>query len=135
MVMPGMPISAMGPCVTFAVLASALIELTVPITFIGGYDPFLLSVENTHLDGTMDDAVVDGAIYGAIPVDVILNEIVDPLIPKEGYNIDLDPDLETKEEIMVIVEELAILVADVELGKDRKGISAAFSFNSASCRR
>jgi hypothetical protein len=105
-------------------------SLSVPITFMEDYAPFLLTIEGTQLAGTIDSEFVDGAIYGAIPVDTILNEVVDPLIPKEGYNIDFDEELESKEEIMVLVEELALLVADIDLDGDRKGISAAFSFTA-----
>lgn len=93
-------------------------------------DPFMMQFEVARVDGTVDNTVgIQSTLTGAIPVDSLMADVVTPLIPEEGYNIDFDAELETKEEVLAFIEAIATQVADVELDGDRKGISAAFTLN------
>ncbi len=109
------------------------------LVFPAPYPTFSLPLEIAHVQANVgvlnDDGVLSsaGTIGGAVPVDTLINDVIDPLIPEEGVDTNNDGQVDlTKEAIMNTVNALGANenVADIDLGDDRRGISAALKYEA-----
>jgi hypothetical protein len=114
---------------TFAVAAD-MIEL--PIVIFEGADPAPLQLEQVTLSGNLDDAELAGLLYGVIPIQAVMDDMVEPLIPEEGVDMDGDGVNESKEELLELVWSIAPSAGDVDLGGGETGVSALLEFEASS---
>lgn len=99
---------------------------SIPVTFFPDTPPTPIEARDMQLHGTMDDAGVEASLRGVIPFRVIVEDIVDPMIPEEGYDLDGDGVPEPKSELMDLIWSLAPTAGDVDLGGGETGVSAWF---------
>ncbi len=114
--------------IRFTVDADAI---EIPIVIFEGVDPVPLRFEVVSLSGELDTATLDAALFGAIPISGVINDMVDPLIPDEGYDLDGDGVPEPKEEILDLVWSIAPSAGDIELGDGETGVSALLEFQAS----
>jgi hypothetical protein len=76
----------------------------------------------------MDGLSQEGVIRGVIPVDQLVNDVAEPLIPEEGVAI--GSLWMTKDEVMDLIADLAPLIGDVDLGDAGMGVSAALNYTA-----
>ncbi|MCO4743867.1 MAG: hypothetical protein KC912_03700 [Proteobacteria bacterium] len=103
----------------------------VPMTFFESSGSVLAQVKQAHVWGNLDDNAIDGYIAGVVPARALIDEVIEPTIPEEGFDTDGDGIADiTKATIMETVENLADNenIADVELANGERGVSAAFQF-------
>ena len=110
-------------------VASDTMEL--PIVLFEGADPVPLVLVSVELGGTMDTDGLDARLYGAIPVEAVIDDMVEPLIPEEGFDLNGDGVNETKEEIMDLVWSIAPAAGDVDLGGGATGVSTLLEFGAS----
>lgn len=101
-------------------------DVQVPVTFYPDEPALMIPVAQAIAEGQL---TVDGTtcmMGGAVPVDELMTQVVEPLIPEEGYGD------QTKEELLKTVEALLSNenVAQIELPDGGRGISAALSFTA-----
>ncbi len=105
-------------------------EVQIPITFDAGATVLEIPFAIARMEGNLAETS-EGILGGVIPVDGLIEQVIDPLIPTGD---DYDPanyNGMSREEFMVSIENLANLdsVSDVPL-EDGRGISAAFSYEA-----
>lgn len=103
-------------------------NIAIPVNFIADLSTVQVSMEEALFDGVLTEQQTAGVLTGALPVDALLETVIDPMITDDGADINGDGIPETKEEIMAIVESIAPAAGDVDLGEERTGVSARFSF-------
>jgi hypothetical protein len=103
-------------------------NITVPVNFISEIPTVQVEMEQALFDGVLTEQQTAGVLTGALPVDALLEQVIEPMIDEQGADINGDGVLETKEEIMALVEGIAPAAGDVDLGEERTGVSARFSF-------
>jgi hypothetical protein len=88
--------------------------------------PLPLAFEMVTFNGDINEASMNGTLYGVIPTARLIEEVITPLVPKEGV------DGMTYEEVMVLVESILgyPTVSDVTFDDGSVGISAAFTYTS-----
>ncbi len=94
--------------------------------------PVDVPLVQTVMTGDHDGEGIDGELQGIIPLDPILDDVVDPLLWATGWDIDGDGVLETPEEVSAFIRELAPGLADTRLQDGSLGISATLSFSGDS---
>jgi hypothetical protein len=103
---------------------SDMILLSFP--FLPKTAPLPLVFEMVSFDGDINEAGMSGTLYGVIPTDRLIEEVITPLVPKKGV------EGMTYEEVMGLV--VSILgyptVSDVTFEDGRVGISAAFTYTA-----
>ncbi len=101
-------------------------DVQIPVTFYPDEPAIMIPVADSIAEGSLADTGTSGMFGGAIPVDQLMDQVVEPLIPEEGYGD------QTKEELLESVEQLlsSDSVADIELADGSRAISAALSFES-----
>lgn len=94
--------------------------------FLPKTEPLPLAFEMVTFNGDINEAGMSGTLYGVIPTDRLIDEVITPLVPKEGV------DGMTYEELMVLVESILgyPTVSDVTFDDGSVGISAAFTYTS-----
>jgi hypothetical protein len=102
-------------------------DIQVPVTFMPGEPALMVPLDRTVSEGTLDDAATATLIGGAIPVDMLIAQVVAPIIPKEGYNG------QSKEELLKTITSVANdeNVSDVELDDGSRAFSAALTLEAA----
>jgi hypothetical protein len=108
-------------------------SIHVAVTFIVGDPPIPVPFRNAVLAGTMDENEVSGMLYGVAPSDDLQNQVVEPLIPDEGYDSDGDGTIDyTKDQLMGIVHDIVNNenLADYHFDDGSNGVSSAFSFHA-----
>ncbi len=109
-------------------------EMTISMLLLPPPQPFVdLPFELAHVQGTIWANECEGIIGGAIPADILVEDIIEPLIPEEGVDTDGDGVINlSKEAIMTTVRNLAANegVSDVDLGDGRRGVSSAMQFTA-----
>lgn len=104
------------------------VDMALPVTFSVADGPVQIALVDVRLAGTMSAGLTEGDMTAVVPITVIVEDIVDPLIPVDGYDIDGDGVNETKQEILDLVWSIAPSAGDVDLGNGETGVSATFSF-------
>ena len=103
---------------------SDLLLLSFP--FLPKTAPLPLAFEMVTFDGDINEAGMSGTLYGVIPTERLIDEVITPLVPKKGV------EGMTYEEVMELV--VSILgyptVSDVTLADGSVGISAAFTYTA-----
>lgn len=92
-----------------------------------GFEPVDVPLRSARIDGQLD-ARIEGEIVGVIPIDVVLEEVVDPLLI--AWDLDGDGVPEPEEEIRGLVHGLAPGLADVVLDDGTLGMSAWLSYSA-----
>ncbi len=93
-----------------------------------GMAPLPVLFRETYITGSIDDAGITGQITSVIPLDQLVADFVAPMIPPEGWDLEGDGVLEPREEVLAFVDEVAPLLADVELPDGTPGITARLDF-------
>ena len=101
-------------------------DVQIPVTFYPDEPAIMIPVWETIATGELSADGTTCTIGGAIPVDLLMVQVVEPLIPEEGYGD------QTKEELLDDINQLlsSDSVADIELEGGLPGISAALSFTA-----
>lgn len=106
-------------------------NVSIPITFFESAGPVLAQVTRARMWGNLDENSLDGYLAGVVPVRALIDDVIEPTIPEDGFDTDGDgvSDI-SKATIMETVEELANNenIADIELSDDERGVSATFQF-------
>ena len=99
-------------------------EVQIPVTFYPDEPAIMIPVWQTIATGEITADGTTCTIGGAVPVDLLMIQVVEPLIPEDGYGD------QTKEELLEDINQLlsSETVADIELEDGERGISAALSF-------
>jgi hypothetical protein len=104
-----------------------MVEL--PIVGAEGLDPMPVRLEMAHLGGTLDAAGSEGVLTGVLPIAMVIEAFVEPLLPEEGYDLDGDGILESHAELLDFVADLAPLIADTVIEPyGELGVTARLSF-------
>ena len=101
-------------------------DIQIPITFYA-YEPALMvPLAQGIADGELITESTGGMLGGAVPVDELIDQVVAPMIPEEGY------DGKTKEEWLAEMEEMANddNMSDILLEDGRRAFSAALVFEA-----
>ena len=99
-------------------------DVQIPVTFYPDEPAIMIPVWQAIATGEATAEGTTCTLGGAIPVDLLMVQVVEPLIPEEGYGD------QTKEELLEDIEQLlsSESVSDIELEGGLRGISAALSF-------
>ncbi len=102
-------------------------DVQIPVAFYPDEPAIMIPVWQTVATGSLTAEATTCTMGGAIPVDLLMIQVVEPLIPEEGYGD------QTKEELLEDIEQLlsSESVADIELADGERGISAALVFEAA----
>ncbi len=92
-----------------------------------GFDPVPIPLLSARIDGYLGDRI-EGSIAGVIPIDAVLDDVVDPLLI--SWDLDGDGIPEPEEEIRSLVHGLAPGLADVVLPDGALGISAWLAYTA-----
>ena len=109
--------------------------LVLMIPFYPEQAPLPITLELASMFGSLTTDSATGTLTGVIAGDVLLEQVVDPLIPEEGIDSDGDGVADmTKEQLLETVASILTneSIADIDLGDGRRGISTAFSFGAES---
>jgi hypothetical protein len=90
--------------------------VSIPVAFIAEEPTVPVSMEQALFDGVLTIEQTAGVLTGALPIDDLLETVIEPMIVDEGADINGDGIPETKEAIMDLVESIAPAAADVDLG-------------------
>jgi len=101
-------------------------DVQIPVTFFPDEPALMIPVAGAIAEGTLAVEGTACTLGGAIPVDGLMAQVVEPLIPEEGYGD------RTKEEWLETIEALLSNenVAQIELPDGGRGIAAALSFSA-----
>ncbi len=101
-------------------------DVQIPVAFYPDEPAIMIPVWQTIAAGELSGEAASFTMGGAVPVDLLMVQVVDPLIPEEGYGD------QTKEELMETIESLlsSESISDIELEGEQRGISAALSFEA-----
>jgi hypothetical protein len=99
-------------------------DVQIPVTFYPEEPALMIPVAQAIAEGELTVAGTTCTLGGAIPVDELMVQVVEPLIPEEGYGD------QTKEELLETIEALLSNenVAQIELADGGRGIAAALWF-------
>ncbi|MFT4623577.1 MAG: hypothetical protein ACI8PZ_002233 [Myxococcota bacterium] len=106
--------------------------ISLPVVLFDGIEPVPLILEAVTLSGDLDADGLDTFLLGAIPVQAVIDDMVEPLIPDEGVDIDGDGVPESKEEVLDLVWSIAPAAGDVDLGGGLTGVSTLLEFRASS---
>ncbi len=111
-------------------IGSERVELPFPI--VADEPPVPVPLEQVTLEGEVTDQALTGLMYGAIPVDDMVDQVLDVITPTgEDYDPEkyLDKD---REEFLEFIRDFANQdsVSDIELADGRRAVSAALRFEA-----
>lgn len=109
-------------------------EIAMPLTISPDNPPVALPFELATVIGSIDESGGTGLLSGVIPIDRLVDDVIAPCLPDEGYdtNGDGDTDLTYDEAVDAIEAALSDpAVADIDLGDGRRGVSAVFLIDLA----
>lgn len=98
--------------------------ITIPIQFYANEPALQITAEQAYVEGTASAGFLDGTIGGALPVDLIMDDIVAPLI------INFYGEGDTADGYVSAARFLVESSADVTLSGSRKAVSGAFRFSA-----
>ena len=103
-------------------------EINFPAELVPQAELSIVTIVEAHVEGTIDDTISNGQLSGVLPVRSIIDDMIAPLIPPEGFDVDGDGINETVQEVLDLVESIAPLVGDVTLPGGEPGVSCTFSY-------
>jgi len=110
----------------FSANASATVDF--PLTLVPDTPAANITFHDLELTGTMDGLSSAGTMYTVIPVNQVVEEVAEPLIPAEG--VEIFGSWMTKDEVMDLIWELAPLLGDVDLGDGEMGVSSMLQYTA-----
>ncbi len=98
----------------------------IPVTFYVGEPALEIPLEQALAEGSLDSAQTAALLGGAIPVDLLMEQVVTPMIARTAK------DKEEKADLVELAETVLSNknYADIDLGGGRRGISAALSYSA-----
>ncbi len=101
-------------------------DVQIPVAFYADEPAIMIPVWQAIATGELSTDGTTCTMGGAIPVDLLMVQVVEPLIPEDGYGD------QTKEELLETIETLlsSDSIADIQLEGDQPAISAALSFTA-----
>lgn len=98
-------------------------DIQVPISFFVGEPALMVPIDLAVTTGVIDATSNTSMIGGAIPVNALVEQVVEPMIPEEGY------EGQTKKEILKSISDLASNpnVSDLELSDGSRAFSATLT--------
>lgn len=102
-------------------------DIQIPITVYPDEPALLVPLVGGLAEGDLEAEATEGMLGGAIPVEDLVDQVVAPIIPEEGY------DDRTKEEWLELIESTANdeAVSDLELEDGSRAFSAALAYTAA----
>jgi hypothetical protein len=104
----------------------------LPFPVVRGEPPVLIPLAEALLSGAMEELVASGVLAGGLPVQGLIDQVVDPLIPQEGPNGDYDPanflNMSREEFLAWTLQLLEENVADLWLQDGSRAISVGLSW-------
>lgn len=104
-------------------------DLEIETVFREGSPPVPLQLLQTNVEGSLDTSGIAGTLRTLLSVDDVIDDVIEPSIPEEGWDIDFDGIPDPKSEVMELVEQLAPLAADAALDDGTPAITAALAFD------
>lgn len=108
-------------------------RMYLPFPIVAEEPPILVPLELVTVEGSVTPESLDGMMYGAVPVDGMIDDVVDAITPTgEDYDPADYQDME-REEFLEYLRDFANdpNVSDIDLGDGRRGVSAALTFTTA----
>lgn len=112
-------------------------DLTLDVVMADGLPSVPLGLLETRAAGELRDAgfssgpgVLHGTLFTLLSIDAIVQDLIDPSVPAEGWDLDRDGVPEPKPEVMGIVANLAELLGDSRLVDGSSAISGALAFEA-----
>jgi hypothetical protein len=102
--------------------------MEIPVTFVDYLDPLPVALEDASFDGGMTVDSSAGTLTAALPIDELINKVIEPLIDPNGVDIDNDGVVESKAEVLALIESIAPSAGDIDLGGGRTGVSCRFTY-------
>ena len=129
----GVPTTMTGAFESQTAFSAGATTARIPVTFFEGEPPIPVPLERAQIIGDLSAEGSTGLLVGVIPSELLVDEVIAQLIPEEGYdsNGDGEPDI-AKDALLESIRTIAKNpnIADIWLGDDRFGISAAFEFEA-----
>lgn len=130
----GAPTSVLtGAFTTETEFAATSDRIDVPATFVPGEEPLLVPIVQARLSGTLTAEGATGLLVGIAPAEDLKNQVIDPLIPEEGYDQDGDGDIDlTKAEILEMLDSIVNNenMSDWIFDDGTRGVTAAFEWEA-----
>ncbi|MEQ1503068.1 MAG: hypothetical protein ABMB14_12600, partial [Myxococcota bacterium] len=79
------------------------------------------------LTGSVDASILTARVHTLISIDEVIEDVIEPSIPPEGWDLDRDGLPESKADVMALVGDLAPLLADRILSDGAPAISAVLA--------
>ncbi len=108
-------------------------RIDVPAVFRPGDAPVLVPIALSTLQGTMSAGGSAGTLSGVAPAQPFIDQVIDPLIPDEGWDSDGDGDIDqSKESLMKSVTDIVNNpnMSDWVFEDGSRGITAVFSYEA-----
>jgi len=106
-------------------------RIEIPIIFDPEAPPVLLPLAMARIEGTLEESGTQGVLGGAIPIDDLVAQVLEPLLPPEE---EYDPADYAGMERDVLLETVRTMgnetMADIELDDGSKAISAGLIFGA-----
>jgi len=106
-------------------------RIEIPVIFDAALPPVLLPLAMASIEGTMEEDAAQGTLGGAIPVDDLVSQVLEPLLPPED---EYDPEDYAGLERDALLDTVRDLgnesLADIELEDGSMAVSAALIFGA-----
>jgi hypothetical protein len=106
-------------------------RIEIPIIFDPEAPPVLLPLAMARIEGTLEETGIQGVLGGAIPIDDLVEQVLEPLLPSEE---EYDPADYQGMERDVLLETVRTIgnetLADIDLDDGTKAISAGLIFGA-----
>lgn len=104
-------------------------DLAIEVSIRDGDEPVPFGLLETDADGTIDTVGIVGTLHTLVSVQAVIDDVIAPSVPDEGWDLDRDGVLEPKSEVMDLVDQLAPLAADTTLADGSPAITAVLAFD------
>ena len=127
----GDPVSSlMGAFTSETMFFAGPDDFSISVSFFDTMAPLPVKIEKARFEGGMTANSNAGTLTGALPIDELINKVIDPLLDPNGTDINGDGIKETKAQILKLIWSIAPSAGDVDLGNDRTGVSCRFTYSS-----
>ena len=108
-------------------------RIEIPVIFDPTVPPVLLPLAMARVEGTLEDDASQGTLGGAIPIEDLVTQVLEPLLPPEGEYDPADYAGMERDELLDTVRTLGNEnMADIELEDGTMAISAALIYGADS---
>ena len=106
-------------------------DLRMPMLAYAEADPVDIQLWDTVITGVMDDGGSAGTMATVIPIAPLMDDVIAPMIPASGFDLNGDGVKESHDEVMDFLWAVAPLLGDVTFDDGQTGISAFLHWEAA----